>query len=94
MAQAMPQENLRITREGLDAFNEGNLDWLRQSHHPEIEWKTSSEDPDAATHRGPDAVEEYFDRADALEAAGLAEADVRQAPPRADSSPTTSPSST
>jgi ketosteroid isomerase-like protein len=158
MAQAMPQENLRITREGLDAFNEGNLDWLRQSHHPEIEWKTSSEDPDAATHCGPDAVrryfeqwmesfaglraefdecfafsedrvfatlhfigrgstsgvdmdwrlslvytyrdrmlirvEEYFDRAEALEAAGLAEADGGQAPPRADSNPTTSSSST
>jgi hypothetical protein len=39
-------------------------------------------------------VEEYFDRAEALEAAGLAEADVGQPPPRADSNPTTSSSPT
>jgi ketosteroid isomerase-like protein len=58
----MSQENVEITRAGLDAFNRGDLDWVSRRHHPEIEWKTSTEDPDAATHRGREAVRRYFEQ--------------------------------
>ena len=58
----MSQENVEITREGLEAFNRGDLDRVSHLHHAEIEWKTSTEDPDAATHHGREAVRRYFEQ--------------------------------
>ena len=58
----MSQENVEITREGLEAFNRGDLDRVSHLHHAEIEWKTSTEDPDAATHCGRGAVRRYFEQ--------------------------------
>jgi ketosteroid isomerase-like protein len=58
----MSQENVAITRALLDAFNRGDLDWVARFHDPEIEWTTSSEDPDATTHRGRAAVRRYFEQ--------------------------------
>ncbi len=58
----MSAENVEITRAGLDAFNRGDFDWISRLHHPEIEWKTSTEDPDATTHRGREAVRRYWEQ--------------------------------
>ena len=44
-----------------DAFERGGLDALTQLHDPAIEWQTSAEDPDAATHRGRVAVRRYIE---------------------------------
>jgi ketosteroid isomerase-like protein len=57
----MSQENLELTRAGFEAFNRGDFDWLSRSHDPAIEWTTTAEDPDAATHSGPEAVRRYFE---------------------------------
>jgi len=57
----MSQENVELVREGFEAFNRGDFDWLSRSHDPAIEWTTTSEDPDATTHRGPEAVRRYFE---------------------------------
>jgi len=58
----MSQENVEVTRGGFDAFNRGDLDWISERHHPAIEWTTTSEDPDAGTHRGRDSVRRYFEQ--------------------------------
>jgi ketosteroid isomerase-like protein len=60
----MSHENVEIVRRGFDAFNATqDLDaWIIEFLDPEIEWQTSREDPDAATHRGPKAVRRYADQ--------------------------------
>ena len=59
----MSQENVEIVRRAFDAFNRGDLDLLASEFYdPQVEWKTSREDPDAATHRGREAVRRYFDQ--------------------------------
>ena len=57
----MSQENVEIVRAAYDAFERGGLDALTQLHDPAIEWQTSAEDPDAATHRGRVAVRRYIE---------------------------------
>ena len=57
----MSQENVEIVRAAYDAFERGDLDAVSQLHDPAIEWQTSEEDPDAATHRGRVAVKRYFE---------------------------------
>ena len=52
----MSQENVEIVRAAYEAFERGDLPAVSQLHDPAIEWQTSAEDPDAATHRGRVAV--------------------------------------
>ena len=58
----MPQENVEILRRAYEAFNSGDLDLVSELHDPQIEWQTSREDPDAATHRGREAVRRYVEQ--------------------------------
>jgi uncharacterized protein len=58
---AMSQENVEIVRMAYDAFERGDLDAVSQLQAPTIEWQTSVEDPDAATHRGRAAVRRYIE---------------------------------
>jgi len=44
----MSHENVEVIRRTYDAFDRGDLDELSEFHNPQIEWRTSSEDPDAA----------------------------------------------
>jgi len=56
----MSQENVEVVRMGATVFNEGDVErWLADFIHPEIVWRTSVEDPDAATHYGLDALRRY-----------------------------------
>ena len=32
-----------------------------ENAHPDVEWMAAREDPDAATHRGPEEIQRYFD---------------------------------
>jgi ketosteroid isomerase-like protein len=57
----MSQENVELVRAAYDAFERGDLDAVSQLQDPVMEWQTSAEDPDAATHRGPVAVRRYFE---------------------------------
>jgi hypothetical protein len=57
----MSQENVEIVRRAYDAFNRGDFDMLASEFYdPQVEWQT--EDPDASTHRGREAVRRYFDQ--------------------------------
>src|SRR4051794_35440960 len=56
--RAMSKENVEVVRRGVEALNARDLDrHYDEFFDPEVEWRTSAEDPDAATHRGlkPDA---------------------------------------
>ena len=57
----MSQENVEIVRAAYEAFERGDLPAVSQLHDPAIEWQTSAEDPDAATHRGRVAVRRYIE---------------------------------
>ena len=53
----MSQENVEILRRFDEVLETGDLDRVvSEFFDPEIEWRTSAEDPDAATHRGPEAT--------------------------------------
>ena len=59
----MSRENVEIARRTYDAFNRRDFHMLvSEIYDPQIEWQTSREDPDAATHRGPDAVRRYAEQ--------------------------------
>ena len=54
---------MEIIRRAYDALERGDLDLLASEFYdPQIEWETSREDPDAATHRGREAVRRYYDQ--------------------------------
>lgn len=57
----MPEENVEIVRAAYSAFERGDLEAVSQLQAPTIEWQTSVEDPDAATHRGRVAVRRYIE---------------------------------
>jgi ketosteroid isomerase-like protein len=59
----MSQENVEILRRGFEGFNTGDLDRLVSEFvAPEVEYCTSREDPDAATHRGRQAYRRYVEQ--------------------------------
>jgi ketosteroid isomerase-like protein len=58
----MSQENVEIIRGAVEAFDAGDLDRWLSFFDPEIEWRTSAEDPDAATHRGHEALRRYVEQ--------------------------------
>jgi ketosteroid isomerase-like protein len=58
----MSQENIEILRRGFEAFHAGDLDRMVSVVAPEVEYCTSREDPDAATHRGRAAYKRYVEQ--------------------------------
>jgi ketosteroid isomerase-like protein len=57
----MSQEDLEILRRATQVFRLGDLDrYVSEFFAPEVEWSTSREDPDAATHRGREAFKHYL----------------------------------
>ena len=57
----MSQENVEVIRTAYEAFDRGDLEAVSRLHARTIEWQTSVEDPDAATHRGRVAVRRYIE---------------------------------
>ena len=59
----MSQENVEIVRRLTEALNARAFDtYYVEFFDPEVEWQTSAEDPDAATHRGRQAYERYVEQ--------------------------------
>jgi ketosteroid isomerase-like protein len=57
----MSEENVEVIRTAYEAFDRGDLEAVSRLHARTIEWQTSVEDPDAATHRGRVAVRRYIE---------------------------------
>ena len=59
----MSEENVEILRRGFEALNARDLDrYYVEFFDPEVEWQSSAEDPDAATHRGLQAYKRYLEQ--------------------------------
>jgi ketosteroid isomerase-like protein len=61
-ARVMSQENVEVVRRGFETFNARDLDRHVKFFDPGVEWQTSAEDPDAATHRGLQAYKRYLEQ--------------------------------
>jgi ketosteroid isomerase-like protein len=58
----MSRENVEIVRRLTEALNSRDLDrYYVEFFDPDVEWKTSVEDPDAAIHRGMQAYKRYLE---------------------------------
>ena len=55
----MSPENVEIVRRAFDAYVRGDLDTAYSYLHPEIEFHTYADSPQAGVYRGRDAVREY-----------------------------------
>ena len=61
--RTMSEENVEIIRRFAEVFETGDLERVvSEFFDPEIEWRTSAEDPDAATHRGTEAYKRYVEQ--------------------------------
>jgi ketosteroid isomerase-like protein len=59
----MSQGNVETVRSLTEAFNARDLDrYYVEFFDPEVEWRTSVEDPDAAIHRGLRAYQRYLEQ--------------------------------
>jgi ketosteroid isomerase-like protein len=59
----MSQENVEVVRRLVEALNARDLDtYYVEFFDPEVEYQTSREDPDAATHRGRQAYQRYLEQ--------------------------------
>jgi ketosteroid isomerase-like protein len=59
----MSQENVEVVRRLTEALNARDLDrYYVEFFDPEVEWRTSVEDPDAAIHRGLQAYKRYVEQ--------------------------------
>ena len=66
----MSQENLEIVRGVYEAANRGDIDSVSSHIHPDIEFHTYAQSPEAGVYRGKDAVQKYnenlFDQFESL----------------------------
>ena len=53
-------ENVELMREGIEAFNRGDLETVLKPMHPDIEWQSLDTLPDAGTYRGREGVREFW----------------------------------
>jgi ketosteroid isomerase-like protein len=58
----MSQENVELARRTYEAFNRRDLDAVLNVFHPEVEIHDEPEIPDAAVHRGHEAVRRDWQR--------------------------------
>jgi ketosteroid isomerase-like protein len=56
-------ENVELLRRSADVFNAGDLErYFDEFVAPDVVWRTSAEDPDAATHDGREAFGRYIEQ--------------------------------
>jgi ketosteroid isomerase-like protein len=56
----MSQENVERTRDAVEALNRGDLETALAGVHPDIEWRTLDQFPEAGTYRGTDEITGFF----------------------------------
>jgi ketosteroid isomerase-like protein len=52
-------ENVEIVRRSMEVFASGDLDAFLVAHHPDTEWRTASDEPNAQTYRGHDGIRRF-----------------------------------
>ncbi|MBA3300738.1 MAG: nuclear transport factor 2 family protein [Thermoleophilaceae bacterium] len=51
----------QLVKDGYDAWNRGDRDWVLAHMSPDFEWISPADDPDAGVYRGYEAVEHYWE---------------------------------
>jgi uncharacterized protein len=57
----MSQENVEMVRQGYEAFNRGDLDWMVAHLDPEIVWEDAPEVPGSRSYHGLREVRGYLE---------------------------------
>jgi ketosteroid isomerase-like protein len=55
----MSAENVEIVRRAMEVFATGDLDGFLESHHPDTEWRSASDEPNAQTYRGHEGIRRF-----------------------------------
>jgi uncharacterized protein len=58
---AMSQENVETVRQGYEAFNRGDVEWMVAQLDPEIVWEEAAEVPGSSSYRGIREVRGYLE---------------------------------
>ena len=57
----MSQQNVETVRQGYEAFNRGDVEWMIARLDPEIVWEDASEVPGSSSYRGTREVRAYLE---------------------------------
>jgi uncharacterized protein len=57
----MSQEDVQTVRQGYEAFNRGDVEWMVAQLDPEIVWEDAAEVPGSSSHRGIREVRCYLE---------------------------------
>ena len=57
----MSQENVETVRQGYEAFNRGDVEWMIAQLDPEIVWEDAAEVPGSSSYRGIREVRGYLE---------------------------------
>jgi ketosteroid isomerase-like protein len=53
-------DRVQLVREGYDAWNEGDRDWVLRHMSPDAEWITPPEDPEPGHYQGHDQIQDFW----------------------------------
>jgi uncharacterized protein len=59
--RAMSQENVETVRQGYEAFNRGDVEWMIAHLDSEIVWEDAAEVPGSRSYRGIHEVRDYLE---------------------------------
>jgi ketosteroid isomerase-like protein len=59
---AVSGDRLELVRQGFDAWNKEDPQWVLKHMSPEVEWVTPDTDPYPGTYRGYQGVQEFWSR--------------------------------
>ncbi|MFN2616641.1 MAG: nuclear transport factor 2 family protein [Thermoleophilaceae bacterium] len=57
----MAGSNVETVRQGYEAWNRGDREWILEHMAPGFQWRTPPDDPDPGIHLGHEGVEHYWD---------------------------------
>jgi ketosteroid isomerase-like protein len=52
-------ENVELVRRAMEVFASGDLDAFLAAHHPDTEWRSASDEPNAQTYHGHDGIRRF-----------------------------------
>jgi len=68
----MGVDRVNLVREGFEAWNSEDPQWVLEHMHPEVEWVAPERDPFPGTYKGHEGVQECSERAGGTRSASSA----------------------
>jgi uncharacterized protein len=60
--ETVAREYVDLVRQGYEAWNRGDREWVLGQMSPDFEWVTPDDDPDPGTHAGHEGVVDFWDQ--------------------------------